>query len=98
MSHVSIADCCVVGVYDSSQATEIPRAYVVLQPSIKNNKATTDMISKFVEDSVINYKKLRGGVRVVGKVPKSASGKILRREVKEWIKEEQRSETLRARI
>ncbi|KAI7891735.1 uncharacterized protein EV154DRAFT_507055 [Mucor mucedo] len=98
MSHTSIADCCVVGVYDSSQATEIPRAYVVLQPNIKNNKITTDMISKFVEDNVTNYKKLRGGVRVIDKVPKSASGKILRREVKEWIRQEQISETSRARL
>lgn len=98
MSHTSIADCCVVGVYDSSQATEIPRAYVVLQPSIKNNKFTTDMIYKFVEDNVTNYKKLRGGVRVIEKVPKSASGKILRREVKEWIKKEQSLESMRARL
>lgn len=98
MSHKSIADCCVVGVYDSSQATELPRAYVVLQPSVPNTKATIDMISKFVQDNVINYKKLRGGVRVIKQVPKSASGKILRREVKEWIKKEQEQEIIKARL
>ncbi|KAI9252508.1 hypothetical protein EDC94DRAFT_620748 [Helicostylum pulchrum] len=98
LSHASIADCCVVGVYDSSQATELPRAYVVLQPSVENNNATIDMISKYVEENVTNYKKLRGGVRIIKEVPKSASGKILRREVKEWIKEEQRLEASRARL
>ncbi|KAG2207372.1 hypothetical protein INT47_006847 [Mucor saturninus] len=30
-----VADCCVVGLYDESQATEIPRAYVVLQPTVE---------------------------------------------------------------
>lgn len=87
-----------VGVYDSSQATELPRAYVVLQPRVENNKATIDMISKFVEENVINYKKLRGGVRIIKQVPKSASGKILRREIKEWIKEEQKLELSLARL
>lgn len=56
------------------------------------------MISKYVEENVTNYKKLRGGVRIIKEVPKSASGKILRREVKEWIKEEQRLEASRARL
>lgn len=98
MSHTSIADCCVVGVYDSSAATEIPRGYIVLQPWAQNNKATVDMIAKFVEDNVANYKKLRGGIRVIKQVPKSASGKILRREVKEWIKKEQEQESNKARL
>lgn len=98
MSHDSIADCCVVGVYDSSAATEIPRGYIVLQPWAQNNKATVDMIAKFVEDNVAHYKKLRGGIRVIKQVPKSASGKILRREVKEWIKKEQEQESNKARL
>lgn len=87
-----------VGVYDSSQATELPRAYVVLQPSVPNTTATISMIAKFVEVSVINYKKLRGGVFIIKQVPKSPSGKILRREVKEWIKKEQEQSTTRARL
>jgi acyl-coenzyme A synthetase/AMP-(fatty) acid ligase len=98
MSHSDIADCCVVGVYDSAQATELPRAYVVLQSWAQNNKTTIDNISKFVENSVISYKKLRGGIRVIQQVPKSASGKILRREVKEWIKKEQEQEITKARL
>ena len=98
MSHNYIADCCVVGVYDSSQATELPRAYIVLQPWIENNTETINLISKFVEDSVISYKKLRGGIRVIKQVPKSASGKILRREIKAWIKKEQEVESIKARL
>ncbi|KAG1471319.1 hypothetical protein G6F56_002194 [Rhizopus delemar] len=98
MSHTSIADCCVVGVYESSQATEIPRAYVVLQPSIPQNQDTVNEITKFVEANVVNYKRLRGGVRFIEQVPKSPSGKILRRKVKDWIKKEQNEKVYRARL
>lgn len=98
MSHEGIADCVVVGVYDSSQATELPRAYVVLQPSLPKTQETVEMINKFVDQNVINYKRLRGGIRIIEQVPKSASGKILRREVKEWIKKEQQEENNRARL
>lgn len=93
MSHKAVADCCVVGVYDASQATEFPRAYVVLQPSIIRTQLTISSISNFINDNVVDYKKLRGGIRVVQKIPKSASGKILRRIVGEWVKLEQQ-ETL----
>lgn len=98
MSHTAIADCVVVGVYDSVQATELPRAYIVLQPSVPKTQETIDMIHKFVDKSVIAYKRLRGGIRIIDQVPKSTSGKILRREVKEWVKKEQQEENNRARL
>jgi 4-coumarate--CoA ligase len=34
---------------------------------------------KGVDGKVANYKKLRGGVRVLEEIPKTASGKVLRR-------------------
>jgi acyl-coenzyme A synthetase/AMP-(fatty) acid ligase len=37
---------------------------------------------------VANYKKLRGGVKLVSEIPKNASDKILRRIMKEWAKAE----------
>ena len=98
MSHASVADCCVVGVYDSVQATELPRAYVVLQYSVPNNKATISAIAKFVESHVVSHKQLRGGIRIVDTIPKSASGKILRRQVREWIKKEKTQEPMTARL
>ena len=36
----------------------------------------------FVAERVAPYKKLRGGVEFVDKIPKSASGKILRRDLR----------------
>lgn len=94
----SVADCCVVGLYDESQATEIPRAYVVLQPNIDANDKTAKMIDDYVTKNVTNYKRLRGGVKFVTTIPKSPSGKILRREVKDWLKEEQKQIAIRSRL
>lgn len=93
-----IADCCVVGVYDESQATEIPRAYVVLQPSVKADEKTNKFIYDYVTKNVTNYKKLRGGIRFVDTIPKSPSGKILRREVKDWVKKEQKDTPVKAHL
>ncbi len=42
----------------------------------------------FVSDRVVHYKKLRGGVRFIPEIPKLASGKILRRILKEKALEE----------
>lgn len=77
-----VADVCVVGVYDHSMATELPRAYVVLS---KGNAETPEKAKEIVDwlaGRVANHKKLRGGVRFVPEVPKTAAGKILRRILK----------------
>ncbi|KAI8639567.1 hypothetical protein BD408DRAFT_445846 [Parasitella parasitica] len=92
-----IADCCVVGLYDDSQATEIPRAYIVLQPNVEKSDKTAKVIADYVASNVTNYKKLRGGVKFVDVIPKSPSGKILRRQVKDWVKNEQK-EIAKARL
>ncbi|CAO0789744.1 unnamed protein product [Mucor circinelloides] len=98
MSHEAVADCCIIGIYDSAQATELPRAYVVLQPSIPKTPATAAMISKFVEDNVINYKRLRGGVKFLDVIPKSPSGKILRRVLRDAVLEEEKQQQLRGKL
>lgn len=88
-----------MGVYDSAQATELPRAYIVLQPTAKPSDEMAENIMRYVANNVTNYKQLRGGVRFVDSIPKNPSGKILRREVKKWIKREQEeAERPRARL
>lgn len=79
LSHPSIDDVAVVGVYAPEQATELPRAYVVLAPGVERSERTAEEIAKWLEERVSNYKRLRGGVRFVDAIPKSATGKILRR-------------------
>lgn len=44
-------------------------------------------VETFVDENVAAYKKLRGGVEFIDEIPKSLSGKILRRELKDRLKE-----------
>jgi acyl-CoA synthetase (AMP-forming)/AMP-acid ligase II len=84
----NIADCAVIGIYDPSQATELPRAYIKLVPVIEANEATAMAIADSVAKSVANHKKLRGGVHFIVEIPKSAAGKILRKELRELANQE----------
>ena len=88
-SHPMIDDVAVVGIYHKDQATEVPRAYVVPKPGIEGSPKTADDIIEWLKAKVANHKRLRGGVRFVDEVPKSASGKILRRVLKLQAQEEE---------
>jgi 4-coumarate--CoA ligase len=78
ISHPSIADAAVIG-YPGEEGNELPRAYVVKKDPALKEKDVIDWIAERVNP----YKKLRGGVVFIDVVPKSPSGKILRRELKE---------------
>ena len=60
---------------------EAPRAYVVLKPSVDASEATAEKIRSFVAAEVADFKRLSGGVQFLSAVPKSASGKILKKDL-----------------
>ncbi|KAJ7185860.1 AMP binding protein [Mycena filopes] len=91
LTHPDIADAAVIGVDSQEQATELPRAYVVhARPQKIKTKTDVDAFAKalaqWMESRVAKHKLLRGGVSVIEAVPKSAAGKILRRELRELAK------------
>ncbi|KAL8720833.1 MAG: hypothetical protein Q9225_002350 [Loekoesia sp. 1 TL-2023] len=96
-SYPKIHDVAVVGLYDKDQATEVPRAYVVLAPGVENTKEVQADIVAWLAAKVANHKRLRGGVRFVDEIPKSASGKILRRLLKVQIQDEE-AKALKAKL
>lgn len=96
-SHPKINDVAVVGLYNREQATEVPRAYIVPAPGVEGLEEVAADISHWLAGRVANHKRLRGGIRFVDEIPKSASGKILRRMLKARAEEES-SNALRPKL
>ncbi|KAK5992971.1 Phenylacetyl-CoA ligase epaB [Cladobotryum mycophilum] len=78
-----IADAAVVEI--KLGGNEWPRAYVVIQEGSKS-KITTEDVQKWVAKRVSKHKRLVGGVTFIAEVPKLASGKIMRKVMREWSK------------
>lgn len=72
--HQAVADCAVIGKPDA-EAGEIPKALVILRPG---EEITAEALIEFVEGRIAGHKKVRE-VEFVASIPKTASGKILRR-------------------
>ncbi len=72
LAHPAVADCAVIPSPDE-MAGEVPKAFVVLQDT-----ATEDELIAYVAAQVAPYKKVRR-LEFTDVIPKSASGKILRR-------------------
>ncbi len=66
---------------------ELPRAYVVADKT----KISEQEIKEYVKGNLAQHKQLRGGVVWLDAIPKSPSGKILRRELREMAKKEGRA-------
>lgn len=99
-SHPLIDDAAVIGLYDPSQATEVPRAYIVRRRAVSGQRTTSEReLAEWLAARVAPHKRLRGGIRFIDAVPKSASGKILRRLLKVQAEEERRREIgMKARL
>ncbi|KAH7076370.1 4-coumarate-CoA ligase-like protein [Paraphoma chrysanthemicola] len=92
LSHPEINDVGVIGISAgganasaSEQGSELPRAYLVVKAGSSLNEAD---IQAYMKERLAGYKQLAGGVRFVDTIPKNASGKILRKDLREIAKRE----------
>ena len=98
-THPRVLDAAVIPAYDASQATEIPRAYVVLHDPTEASEQLKQDIIDFLTHKVAPHKKLRGGVVFTNEIPKSASGKILRKDIVKLDREQdQQGQGLKAHL
>jgi long-chain acyl-CoA synthetase len=83
LEHPAVRDCGVVARPDAA-AGEIPCAFVVLRDGNPPSTALDEALRAFVADRLTHYKQPRE-IRFVDAVPRTASGKILRRELRKVL-------------
>ncbi|CAE7143255.1 unnamed protein product [Rhizoctonia solani] len=94
LSHPDIIDAGVIGIESVEQATELPRAYIVHRAgynsflSAAERRAFETGVQTWIESRVAKHKYLRGGVKLIEAIPKSPSGKILRRQLRNYAQTE----------
>ncbi|KAM0524865.1 hypothetical protein ACHAPE_000969 [Trichoderma viride] len=81
LTHPYVSDCAIIPVPDT-YAGEVPKAYVVKSDTECTGKSDKDIdaaIQKHVKEHKAKHKWLVGGIEFIDAIPKSPSGKILRR-------------------
>ncbi|OAA61629.1 phenylacetyl-ligase [Niveomyces insectorum RCEF 264] len=81
LTHPAVLDTAVIQTPDES-AGEVPKAFVVKSAAFAAGKSDEEVaraIVRYVEEHKSSYKWLKGGVEFIDAIPKSPSGKILRR-------------------
>ncbi|CEF77559.1 unnamed protein product [Fusarium graminearum] len=83
LDHPYVADSAVIGIVDE-RAGEVPLAFIVKsrEASGISDEDVVKAVHQHVEEHKARHKWLKGGVRVLDVIPKSPSGKILRRVLK----------------
>lgn len=88
MGHSSVNDAAVIGI-PHSYSGEVPRAYVVLANGVLPTRAIEAELLSLVKERKARHKHLAGGIEFIPAIPKSAAGKILRRQLKDQWKQAQ---------
>lgn len=91
LTHPLVDDCAVISVPDDRDG-EVPKAFVVTPASAASRKDAdvAAEIVKHVQEHKAHYKWLKGGVEFIDAIPKSPSGKILRRMLRDKEREGRR--------
>jgi len=83
LEHPAVRECAVVGKTDAA-AGEIPVAFIALRETFTASQKIKDELCNFVCERLTSYKQPRE-IHFIDAVPKTASGKLLRRELRQQL-------------
>ncbi|KAF9782546.1 hypothetical protein IL306_011709 [Fusarium sp. DS 682] len=81
--HSAVEEVAVCGIWSEEASSDLVRAYVVPKQGVEAAPDTAKSIAQFLNGKVSGYKQLRGGVVFVDELPKSPTGKVLKRILKD---------------
>jgi len=83
LSHPEMVDAAVFGVRVSGGDGEVPRAYVVRKGgSAAAASLTAAQVKGYLEERLAKYKSPQGGFKFIDLIPRNASGKILKKDLR----------------
>ena len=88
LSHPQIVDAAVIGIQFGKDESQLPRAYLVRRPSAEGERLTEEEVKRHMEGKLAKFKQLEGGVKFVSAIPRNASGKILKRVLRDQAKKD----------
>ncbi|KAL6710499.1 hypothetical protein ACN47E_008547 [Coniothyrium glycines] len=92
LTHPAVSDCAVIQI-PNEKTGEVPKAFVVKSPTVgleNSDRILARDIQKHVEKVKARYKWISGGIEFIDVIPKSPSGKILRRLLRDQEREKRR--------
>ena len=81
LKHEFVHEAAVIGIPDETHG-EVPKAFVVLKPHFKDRPSATEEIRQVIDSQVGEWKKLRGGIHLLPKMPLIGLGKIDKKSLK----------------
>lgn len=94
--HPDVVEAAVIGIPAARDADgEVPRAYLTLR---EGSSVTAEDVHGFLRERLAYYKQCAGGIVFMDDIPKSLSGKKLKRVLREEVKKELASEKSMAKI
>lgn len=87
LGHPKVEDVAVMGIHDDYSG-ELPKAYIVPKPNQKPSQELGRELISYVKEKKVRYKAVKE-IEFIDEIPKSASGKILRRVLRDKEKANQ---------
>lgn len=85
LGHPDVEDVAALGIPDDYSG-ERPKAYIVLQKDKRNDaEQSAKRLFKYVQEKKVRHKWVKE-IEIIDEIPKSASGKILRRILRDMAK------------